>query len=54
MNKERISFNLMCEKKSGGEVRVPYNNDVARRGVELVLREAVNRSIPVLDQTGGK
>ncbi len=48
------SHHLMCEKKSGGEVRVPYNNDVARKGVELVLREAAARDIPILDQTGGK
>jgi hypothetical protein len=45
---------LMCGKKSGGEVRVPFNNDVAQKGVELVLEEARARKIPVLDQTGGR
>jgi hypothetical protein len=45
---------LMCQKSSGEEVRVPFNNDVAQKGVELVLKEAAARDIPVLDQTGGK
>ena len=45
---------LMCDQKSGGEVRVPFNNDVARKAVELVLKEAAARDIPILDQTGGK
>ena len=48
------SHSLMCDMKSGETVKVPFNNDVARKAVELVLREATARKIPIVDQTGGK
>jgi hypothetical protein len=45
------SYYYICEKKSGGSVKVPVNNAVAQAAAPIILQEASARGIPVRDET---
>jgi hypothetical protein len=52
--RKTTSFYYVCEKKSGGSEKVGINNAVVQAAAPIILKEAMERGIPVRDETGGE
>lgn len=48
---KRTHYFLVCGLTSGGETKVPFNNDVKRAAVPMIVRRASERGISFVDET---
>jgi hypothetical protein len=48
---QRTDHFMLCALNSGGETKIPVNNDVKRAAVRAIVRRAGERAIPVADES---